>query len=251
MLRNLNAIEIAEGALLADIAVVFRFIALVLPAGSVFFSVFNFIVFAILVLRRGMYVASMGMCVAIFLASIVMGPQALVFLLLEGFGGIFLGVAMKHRWRHGLLLLLGIVAGALTLYILVMLLALVTGVSITDSFYSVQQMLNALLSLLGQIASRFGLGPVWQYQIYPVVAGFVNWGFTSWAYTLYPALCVVLSPIVTVIYMVTNVFVRLLGHDVQPFPSDKFRRWSHRQWRRWLKFRGQRRMVKKGWSKAA
>ena len=73
MLRNLHTIEIAEGALLADIAVVFRFIALVLPAGSAFFSIFNFIIFAVLVLRRGMYVASMGMCVAVFLAGIVMG----------------------------------------------------------------------------------------------------------------------------------------------------------------------------------
>lgn len=250
-MRNLNAIEIAEGALLADIAVVFRFIALVLPAGSAFFSVFNFIVFALLVLRRGMYVASMGMCVAVFLACIVMGPQSLVFLLLEGFGGIFLGVTMKHRWHHGPLLLLGIFAGALTFYALVILLTLLTGLSIHELLRSIQQILDALISLLGHIASRLGLGPLWQYQIYPLVTGFVTWGFTNWEYTFYPALCVVLSPIVIAIYMITNSFVRLLGHDVRPFPSDKFRRWSHRVRRRWLKFRVQRRMVKKGWSKAA
>lgn len=249
MLRNLNAIEIAEGALLADIAVVFRFIALVLPAGSVFFSVFNFTVFALLVLRRGTYVASMGMGVAVFLAGIMMGPQSLVFLLLEGCGGIFLGVTMKHHWRHGPLLLLGIFAGALALYALVMLLTLLTGLSIHELLRSIQQMLNVLISLLGHIASRLGLGPLWRYQIYPFVTGFVTWGFTNWVYTLYPALCIVLCPIVTAIYMVTNSFVRLLGHDVRPFPSDKFRRWSHRVRRRWLKFRVQRRMVKKGWSK--
>jgi hypothetical protein len=251
MLRNLNAIEIAEGALLADIAVVFRFIALVLPAGSVFFSIFNFIVFALLVLRRGMYVASIGMCVATFLACIVMGPQSLVFLLLEGCGGIFLGVTMKHRWHHSPLLLLGTFAGALTFCVLVMLLTLLTGLSIHDLLLSIQQTLNALITLLGHIASRIGLGPSWQHQIYPFVTGFVSWGFTNWPYTLYPALCIVLCPIVTTIYMVTNSFVRLLGHDVRPFPSDKFRRWSHRVWRRWLKFRVQKRMGKKGWSKAA
>ncbi|BCL80724.1 hypothetical protein ccbrp13_31890 [Ktedonobacteria bacterium brp13] len=251
MLRNLHTIEIAEGALLADIAVVFRFIALVLPAGSAFFSIFNFIIFAVLVLRRGMYVASMGMCVAVFLAGILMGPQALMFLLLEGFGGIFLGVTMKHQWRHGPLLLLGILAGALTLYVLVMLLTLFTGLSIHDLLSSVQQPLNAFISLFGQIASRLGYGPFWQQHIYPYVHGFVTWGFTNWVYTLYPALCVVLCPIVTAIYMVTNAFVRRLGHDVRPFPGNTFRRWSHRVWYRWLKFRVQRRMEKKGWRKTA
>ncbi|GLV54269.1 hypothetical protein KDH_11170 [Dictyobacter sp. S3.2.2.5] len=246
--RTLQAIEIAEGALLADIAVVLRFIALVMPAGSVFFSVFNVIIFAVLVLRRGLYVAAMGMGVAVFLAAIVMGPHALVFLFLEGCGGMFLGIAMKRRWAHGPVLLLGIFAGALACYALVMFLLFFTGLTVQDMVGSVQQTLNGLLALLGQIAAGLGHGLFWQQQISSPVNGFITWGVSNWMYVLYPALCVVLCPIVIAIYLVTNASVRRLGYDVRPFPGPTFRRWSQRIRYRRLKSRIQHRKVREGWS---
>ncbi len=89
MFRKLSAIEIAEGALLADIAIVFQLLTLYLPVGGDFFRVLIFIVYAVLVLRRGLYVGVMGMLVALFISAIVIGPQLVVFMLLEATGGLF------------------------------------------------------------------------------------------------------------------------------------------------------------------
>ena len=76
MLRRLSAIEIAEGALLADICVIFQLLVTYLPVGGDFFRVLIFVVFAILVLRRGLYVGIMAMFVALFITGIVTGPFA-------------------------------------------------------------------------------------------------------------------------------------------------------------------------------
>ena len=84
MFRRLNAIEIAEGALLADIAVVFQLLLIYLPVGGGFFRILTFIIFAVLVLRRGLYVGILGMCVALFLVGVVTGPQYLVPMWIEG-----------------------------------------------------------------------------------------------------------------------------------------------------------------------
>ncbi len=92
MFRKLSAIEIAEGALLADIAIVFQLLTLYLPIGGDFFRLLIFIVFAILVLRRGLYVGVMGMIVALFLSAIMVGPQLVAIMLLEATGRSFPGL---------------------------------------------------------------------------------------------------------------------------------------------------------------
>ena len=62
MPRKLNAIEIAEGALLANIAVIFQLLALYLPVGGIVFALLVPTVFTVLVLRRGFYASIMGLC---------------------------------------------------------------------------------------------------------------------------------------------------------------------------------------------
>ena len=56
MFRKLTAIEIAEGALLADIGIIFQLLAIYIPIGKGIFHVLTPIVFAIIVLRPGFYV---------------------------------------------------------------------------------------------------------------------------------------------------------------------------------------------------
>ena len=128
MFRNLTAIEIAEGALLADIAVVFHFLAVFMPIGSNFFSQLNLTVFAILVLRRGTYVGLMGMCVALFLLCVMVGPQSIFSILADGCGGIFLGYTMKRRYHPLLLLVLGIILGSLFTYCFILGVSWLSGV---------------------------------------------------------------------------------------------------------------------------
>ena len=52
MFRRLTAIEIAEGALIADIAVVFQLLVHYLPIGGMYFTLLVPVVFTILLLRR-------------------------------------------------------------------------------------------------------------------------------------------------------------------------------------------------------
>src|SRR5215470_6423032 len=90
MFRNLKAIEIAEGALLADVVVILQLLItyLPLPAGHNVFRILIFVVFTILVLRRGLYVGIMGMGVSFFLCTILMGPQTIFTLSFEACGGL-------------------------------------------------------------------------------------------------------------------------------------------------------------------
>lgn len=82
MFRRLSAIEIAEGALLADIAVIFQLLTLYLPVGGEVFRLLVFVVFAILVLRRGLYTGIMGFCTALFLVGVISGINFLPVMLL-------------------------------------------------------------------------------------------------------------------------------------------------------------------------
>ncbi|GAC1357547.1 MAG: hypothetical protein NVS2B12_19840 [Ktedonobacteraceae bacterium] len=250
MFRNLQAIEIAEGALLADVAVIFQFIAAFLPIGSGFFHMLTVIAFTVLVLRRGLYVGLMGMCVAIFIISIVIGPHYLSSMLTEGLAGVFLGITMKLRFHHLLLLLLGVISGSFFLYAATFFLTLLSGLSFDDIVRSIHQAYDASIPILNTLANRLGQGAAWRRQIYPQVAVYSAYIFSYWWITLYLLYCVFLAPVVTVIYLVTNSFVRLLGYDVRPFPGGRLGMFMRRVSRRLFKISMKWGWVRKSWIKA-
>jgi hypothetical protein len=250
MFRNLQAIEIAEGALLADVAVIFQFVAAFLPIGSGFFHMLTVVTFTILVLRRGLYVGLMGVCVAIFIISIVIGPHYLASMLTEGLAGVFLGITMRLRFHHLLLLALGVLSGSLFLYGVTFFFTLLSGLSFNDIIRSLHQGYDSALPVLGLVATRLGLGQLWRTQIYPEVTAFSTSLFTYWWLTLYALYCLFLSPLITLVYLVTNSFVRLLGYDVRPFPGGHLGRFLHRMSRRLLKLSMKWGVVRKSWSKA-
>ena len=219
-MRKLSALEIAEGALLADIAVVFQLLTLYLPVGGELFRVLIFIVFAVLVLRRGLYVGLMGMCVAVFISAIVSGPQFAPALLLEGMGGLFLGFTMKRRFPHLLLLLIGITSGAFALYIVVFLTTFLFGLPFNKLIVGLHNAYDGAIGVVGVLAGSVGLGRWWQHSLLPFVAPLVNFGFTYWWALYYVALWILLCPFVTVIYATTNTLVRRLGYEVRPFPNS-------------------------------
>jgi predicted membrane protein DUF2232 len=243
--RRLSAIEIAEGALLADIAVVLELLLVYLPVGGEFLRILIFIVFAVLVLRRGLYVGIMGMCVALFIVGVVVGPQYLVGMWLAGTGGLFLGITMKHRLRHIPLLLLGITCGALTAYFLIIFSFLLVGLPFTSIIRSLHQAYDVAIPLLTLAATRVGLANWWKQSIYPTVAAWAALGFTYWWILFYLGLWAILCPIVTVIYAVTNLFVRLLGYDVRPFPDGKLGKLRYRIIRRLIRVAVKRGILKR------
>jgi len=221
MLRRLSAIEIAEGALLADICVIFQLLVTYLPVGGDFFRVLIFVVFAILVLRRGLYVGIMAMFVAIFITGIVTGPLLIITMLLECIGGLFLGITMKHRMRAVSLLFLGITGGSFTLYFVVLGSYLLVGLPFTTLIRGLHLSYTVAISVIQSVMASIGLLGWWQHAIYPPVASLAAFGFTYWWALFYVALWCLMCPFVTIIYATTNIMVRLLGYDVRPFPPNK------------------------------
>src|SRR5437868_11242758 len=118
MLRKLNAIEIAESALLVDIAIVFQLLVLYLPIGGIFFSLLIPPLFTILILRRRFYAAVMGLCVALFVIGLLTGIGTIQLMLLEIGACIYLGVTMKYGLDYFPLMLLGSIGSLLLLVIL-------------------------------------------------------------------------------------------------------------------------------------
>jgi len=132
MLQKLNAIEIAEGALLADIAVILQLLSIYLPYLGMFFRLLTPTVFALFVLRRRLYAAILCLCVTLFIVGVMSGLNFLALVLLEAGAGLFLGVTMKWRLPHFTILLLGVTSAALTVSGLVILLTLLSGLPLTD-----------------------------------------------------------------------------------------------------------------------
>jgi Predicted membrane protein (DUF2232) len=229
MFRRLTAIEIAEGALLADIGVIFQLLALYLPIGKEIFQILTPIVFAIIVLRRDFYVGIMSLCIALFTIGIMSGPGALPFMLLECGAGLFLGLTMKHRISHFWIIILGTTSGALAFYLLLIVTDFLTGIPLSDLVKSLHAAFNGAVTLVGVIASSVGLGRWWHSNLLPVVNTVARFAFTYWLIGFYLLMWIVLLPVVIVVYYVTNLFTRLLDYKVRPFPSgmiERFLYWS-------------------------
>jgi hypothetical protein len=244
MVRSLKAIEIAEGALLADIAVVFHLLATYLPVGGGFFTLLIFVVFCVLVLRRGLYVGIMALCVSLFITAVLMGLSGVPFLFLEIVGGLFLGVTMQRRMYHIPLLLLGITCGTLSFYGVIILLTLLTGVPLTSFVHSLSISFHGLLNVAGAMSTRVGLGLWWIHQARPSVAAFFAFLITYWWAALYIFLWIGMSPFICAIYLFTNTLVRLLGYEVRPFPGNRINKFLRRTRHRLIRLLRKQHIIK-------
>jgi hypothetical protein len=224
MFRRLSAIEIAEGALLADLALIFQLAATYLPIGGGIFRGFTFVIFAMLVLRRGLYVGIMGMFISFFLVSVTIGPTHIPIMSLQAMGGLFLGYTMRLRLHHIPLILLGATCGALALFVLVMISFLLAGLHVNTIMQPFYDLYHTALPIIGKTAARLHFAMFWHNQLYPLVNTLVNFFFTYWLLLVYLSLWVVLVPVVTVIYLATNILVRMLGYQVRPFPDGLLNR---------------------------
>ncbi|HVB73630.1 MAG TPA: DUF2232 domain-containing protein [Ktedonobacteraceae bacterium] len=241
MFRRLTAIEIAEGALLANIGVIFQLLALYLPIGKSIFQLLSPIVFAIIVLRRDFYVGIMSLCVALFTIGIMSGPGALPFMLLECGAGLFLGLTMKHRAYHIFIIFVGTTSGALALYFLVILTDFLAGIPLSDLIRSLHATFTAFVNLVGVVAASVGLGYWWQHNPAPVINAIAQVAFTYWWAAYYIVNWLFLLPVVIVVYFITNLLVRMLGYKVRPFPSgliERFLYWILRAMTRFIPEQG-------------
>ena len=221
MPRKLNAIEIAESALLVDIAIVFQLLVLYLPIGGVFFSLLIPPLFTILILRRRFYAAVMGLCVALFVIGLLTGIGTIQLILLEIGAGIYLGLTMKHRLHYFPLILLGTTGSSLLLAGLTLLNILLFGKAFFNSLmFGFRAAYNLLFSVLNFITSQIGLGNWWA-SVYPVARHLADLTLTYWLAALLIIEWITLLPVVIVVYYSTTFLVRLLGYDVRPFPDGR------------------------------
>ena len=227
MLRKLSAIEIAEGALLADIAIIFQLIATYLPVGSGIFQILVPTVFTVLVLRRGFYAGIMGVGVAIFVTCMLTGLGAAAVMLLECGAGVFLGITMKYRMHHLLLIFLGVTSSAILVYAGTWFFAFLLGTNAQHFVIQFQKIYGTAIHFVNFAAPQIGLNGVWRHNLYPTVAQVASFVFTYWQVMLFVVYWVALWPVVILIYYITNVLVRLLGYKVKPFPGGKLERFLH------------------------
>ena len=231
MFRRLTAIEIAEGALLADIGVIFQLLALYLPIGKSIFEMLSPIVFAIIVLRRGFYVGVMSLCVAVFTIGIMSGPGAWPAMFLQCGAGLFLGLTMKHRVSDFWIILLGTTCGAFAFYFLLILTNILAGIPLSHFIRGLHTLFNSAVNIIGIVAASVGLGHWWHFSILPLVNAVAQVAFTYWWIAFYLVSWLALLPVVIVVYYLTNFITRRLGYNVRPFPGgiiERFLYWMLR-----------------------
>ena len=234
---RLSAIEIAEGALLADVAVIFQVIWMFVPFVGIFFRLLIPIVFTILCLRRGLYAGIIALCAAIFLAAVVTGPNVvdLIYMLLEGVGGLYLGVTMRRRSSHLLILALGTLGLTAGLYAFTFVVIFMLGTPLQQVLATLHRDYIRLLALGVLVTMRLGVGQFWRDQVVPILSPVIEWCFHYWWILILVAVLANALPIMFVMYYVTNVFVRVLGYDVRPFPSGWIERRRRKLARRALR----------------
>lgn len=219
MFRKLTTIEIAEGALMADIAVVFQLLFKYMPFGGGFFALLVPVVFTILVLRRGFYAGCVSLCVAAFLTGIISGFTGIMLMILECGAGIFLGITMRRRLHYIPLILLGTTGSSLGILASTMISILLIGPTFLGSLiYGARQSFAAIFSTLNFITPRLGLGNQW-HNIYPSIKQITDWLLIYWPLALYIGDWLVCLVLVIIVYYVTTFLVRFLGYDVRPFPD--------------------------------
>jgi hypothetical protein len=222
--RKLSAIEIAEGALLADIAVLLQLAAMYLPLIALPTRFLIPIVLAVLVLRRGLSVGMMSSCVGCFLIGMLSGLSFLIPMLLVCAAGLFLGATMRRGWRHLPVLLLGTTGGALALCCVTILFSLVTGVPLSLIVRQLDLAYQAGFALADLVITWLGYGVWWRQVAYPALAPLAQITLRYW-WLLYPtALWVFLAPVVMLMYFTTNYSLRLLGYNVRAFPGGAIER---------------------------
>jgi uncharacterized protein YybS (DUF2232 family) len=219
MLRQMSAIELAEGALLADIAVVFQLLFKFLPVGGGFFLLLIPPVFTVLVLRRGFYAGVMGACVAFFLSGVLTGPGALSVMLMASGAGIFLGICMKYRLHYLLLIILGVIGASVALVAHALLSVLLIGQGFIDALVQGYRLTFAgIFAFMNFVTAQVGLGGWWQHT-YPAAQQLAAQVLNHWFLALCVMTLLFACPAVIVTYYITTFLVRLLGYDVPPFPA--------------------------------
>ncbi len=215
--RTIDAIGMAEGGLLTDVAIILDLAAIYVPLFGAVFDPAVPAPFAILYLRRGSRVTWLAIIVATFLMTVLTGPHFGWRLGLRGVIGLFLGWAMKQRWRTTPTLALATLITTTTAFIAAFLVVALTGLPLQDLATELRNALESSAWLAATTLQIIGYHREWML-LRPTLVIVGNFSLRYWPFMFYVYTACVALPSAILYYAVANAAARVLGHEVIPFP---------------------------------
>lgn len=242
-----DALSLAEGGLLADVAVILELVRIFLPIAGAVFSLLVPVPFALLMLRRGFKPTLLAVVVGALLITLITGPHHGWRMGVSGLVGLALGFAMRVRLRPAFVVLVGGLLTSLALYAFFWASVWLTAVPLSSLVAGGVNLIHAANSTTEFVLNHLGLGGLWQ-QVTPALFAVEDWVVTYWPLATYGLfLCGSLGSVI-VYYLTANGLMRLFGYDVPPFPSPRVERFVRRTLRlagrlsSWLRLKGRRRV---------
>ncbi len=215
--RAIDAIGMAEGGLLTDVAIILDLAAIYVPLFGAVFDPAVPAPFAILYLRRGSRVTWLAIIVATFLMTVLTGPHFGWRLGLRGVVGLFLGWAMKRRWRTTPTLALGTLITTTTAFVAAFMVVALTGLPLQDLASELRNALESAAWFASTASQIVGLHNYW-LLMRPALVIVGDFSLRYWPVMFYVYTACVALPSAILYYAVANAAARVLGHEVIPFP---------------------------------
>jgi uncharacterized protein YybS (DUF2232 family) len=230
-----DALSLAEGGLLADVAVLVDLVRVYLPVVGVVFAPLLPTPFALLMLRRGVRATLLAVAVAVLLMSLMVGPHYGWRIGVSGLAGLALGYAMKKKLRPALIVTVGIVVTTLLVNAFFFASLWALAVPVKDLVAELQNLFHTANGVAAFVTGHLGLNAFWQ-QVTPPLLVLESWLTVNWPLMAFALLFCWSVATVVLHYAITNGFMRFFGFEVLPFPSRRFERLVRKLVRgaRWL-----------------
>ncbi|HEV8194448.1 MAG TPA: DUF2232 domain-containing protein [Ktedonobacterales bacterium] len=215
--RWVDALGLAEGGLLLDVAVILDLATIYLPLIGPVIAPAVPTPFAVLMLRRGPRVTLLAAAVSAFLVTIITGPHFGWRMGLQALIGMLLGGAMRRGARPTLVLAAATLLLTTVGFCATFGLILLVGYPIENIVIILHNSMTSASSMITTVSGWVGAGPLWQ-QVRPTIAEYAHIALQYWVPLYYLYVAFFSFPTVVLYYAVANASARILGHRVKPFP---------------------------------
>jgi uncharacterized protein YybS (DUF2232 family) len=236
-----DALSLAEGGLLADVAVILELVRIFLPIAGIAFSLLVPMPFVLLMMRRGLKPTLLAVVVGALLVGLITGPHFGWRMGVSGLVGLALGFAMRARLRPAFVVVAGSLITSVAIYAFFWGSIWLTAVPLSSLVAAGVNTIHAANSAAEFLLNHLGLGALWQ-QFSPALFALESWVIAYWPLVLYGVILCGSVGAVVVYYLVANGLMRLFGFEVRPFPSPRVERFARkllrlaarlRFWRLW------------------
>ncbi len=222
-----DALSLAEGGLLADVAVILELVRVFLPIAGIAFSLVVPMPFVLLLMRRGLKPTLLAVMVGALLVGLITGPHFGWRMGVSGLVGLGLGYAMRARLRPALVIVAGSLIGSLAYYVFFWASIWLSAIPLSSLVEEGVNAINAANGAAEFILSHVGLAGLWR-QFSPALFAFEGWMIAYWPVVFYAIGWCWSCGAVIVYYLIANGLMRLLGFEVRPFPSPRVERLARR-----------------------